>query len=331
MGLIAAVDGGEFPLVEREAELAAVKALLTEACGGNGGLLFVSGPAGIGKTKLVGAARAVARGGGMAVFSGVGTEFEREYPFGVVKQCLASVLRRQDERERLLTGAARLAGPAVLDAELPADASAFGMLNGLYWLLAALADERPLVLLVDDAHWGDEPSMRFLGYLARRIESVPVAVIVASRSEVDFSGAPPALAAVRDHARAHGTLLELRPLAPAGVAEFLAAARGRPVEDRFALACHEATGGNPFLLDELMSSLSLRAIPFVGVKAADITEVSPPGIKRSVAATLGRVSPDARQLAHAIAVLGDGTDVDLAGELAGMTPPVAAGGGAEIM
>jgi hypothetical protein len=93
-------------------------------------LLFIEGPAGLGKTKVLKAARDRARHVGMAVLSGLGTEFEREYPFGLLRQCLAPAVRRQKDRERLLRGAAGLAAPALVHPDVSVEASSFGLLNG---------------------------------------------------------------------------------------------------------------------------------------------------------------------------------------------------------
>jgi predicted ATPase len=227
--------------VEREAELAAIGAHLERARAGTGGLLLVEGPAGIGKTSVLREARQAAEAVGMTVLHGTGTEFEREYPFGVVRQCLGPVVRREDGRRRLLTGAAGLAEPALLDVADPIPATFFGLLNGLYWLLATLADERPALLVVDDAQWADEPSLRFLGYLARRVDSIAVAVVVAARREVDFAPESPALREVRDHARAHRERLALRPLATPGVAELARTLSGSPVDEDFAEACRRGS------------------------------------------------------------------------------------------
>ncbi|HEV2768644.1 MAG TPA: AAA family ATPase [Solirubrobacteraceae bacterium] len=318
------------PLVEREAELAVIDALLAEARAGTGGLLLVEGPAGIGKTSLLRHAREVAVAAGMIVLHGLGTEFEREYPFGVVKQCLGPAVRGEGDRRRLLTGAARLAEPVLLDVAEGVDASPFGLLNGLYWLLATLADERPALLVLDDAHWADESSLRFIGYLARRIESIAVALVVSARTEVDFSAGPPALAEVRDHARAHRGRLEPRALAPRGVAELLATVEGGSIDENFANACHEATGGNPFLLGELLRALGERGVPFTAAEADHVGELPPPGVTRSVSATLDRVGANATALAHAVAVLGEGTSLELAAELAAIAPPAASAAAGEL-
>lgn len=77
------------------------------------------------------------------------------------------------------------------------------VLHGLYWLTADLSEEAPLALLVDDAQWVDAASARFLVYLARRIEAVPVLLVVAHRS-----GEAPSHRALADElaALAAGTL-----------------------------------------------------------------------------------------------------------------------------
>ena len=63
------------------------------------------------------------------------------------------------------------------------DGAAFAGLHGLYWMTVNLAERRPLLLAVDDAHWADEPSLRFLGYLLRRMEALPILLVVAARPD----------------------------------------------------------------------------------------------------------------------------------------------------
>jgi predicted ATPase len=318
-------------LVEREAERAAIGELVADALQGSGGLLLIEGPAGIGKTRLLHVAREEARCAGLGILSASGSELEREYPFGVLKQCLAPIVRRPEDRARLLTGAAHRAEAALFDTDVGGDVSAFGLLDGLYWLVVGVADERPALLVIDDAHWADEPSLRFLAYLARRVEGVPLSVIVAARTQIDFSAGPPGLEAVREIARSGGTLLEPRPLDVAGVARFLEVVCEGQVDDSFARACHEVTGGNPFLLDALVRSLMEAGVPLIGAAAQRVADVSPPAVQRSVTATLRRVSETAQCLAQAVAVLGDGTTVELAAKLAAITAPSATAAVAELV
>ena len=187
-------------LVERDAELAGIAASLDAARAGNGSVLLIEGPAGIGKTALVDAGRAHAVERGMRVLHACGTEFEREYPFGIVRQCLQPVVRRDAERERLLHGAAQLAEPVLVGVPEGIEVPPPGLLHGLYWLVANLADETPVAVVVDDAHWADEPSLRFLAYLARRVDALRIAVLIGARRDDDpGGGGGPALAEIRAH------------------------------------------------------------------------------------------------------------------------------------
>ena len=127
---------------------------------------MIEGAAGMGKSSLLGAAAELAEAEGMAVLRARGGVMEREFTLGVVIQLLAPIIEPLTgrERERAFAGAAGLARP--LFEEVPdraaADDRLFARFHGLHWLCARLAEERPLALLVDDAHWADEQSLRFL-------------------------------------------------------------------------------------------------------------------------------------------------------------------------
>jgi DNA-binding CsgD family transcriptional regulator len=304
-------------LVQRERELAAIDALLDGARDGSGAVALVEGPAGIGKTALVRAARERAAARGLRVLHGVGTPFEREFPLGVSRQCLEPVVRSGGER--LLHGPAKLAEAVLLGAPEPVDAAPIGLLHGLYWLVVNLADESPALLAVDDAQWSDEPSLRFLGYLARRLEALPVAVLVGFRTE-DATPSP------LDELRRAATRIEPRALDGEGVKELLG-----QVDERFARACHEATGGNPFLLDELVRALRADDVPFTAQGSARVVTVTPPTVARTVAATLARAGPGPTALAHAASILGDGAALDLAADLAGLGMSDASAAAAELV
>jgi hypothetical protein len=106
------------------------------------------------------------------VFRAAGRELERDFPFGVVRQLFDPVLRAagRADRERLLEGAGGAAAALHLasDGTESASGSEFATLYGLYWLVANLTDNGPLLLVVDDAHWSDVASLRFLAFLGKR-------------------------------------------------------------------------------------------------------------------------------------------------------------------
>jgi hypothetical protein len=80
----------------------------------------------------------------------------------------------KDRRRSLFTGAAALAQPVFdggSDGDVP-DAAGFATLHGLYWLLVAVADGGPLLLAIDDMHWSDAPSERFLSFLGLRLDGL---------------------------------------------------------------------------------------------------------------------------------------------------------------
>ncbi|MGO9216428.1 MAG: aminotransferase class III-fold pyridoxal phosphate-dependent enzyme [Streptosporangiaceae bacterium] len=162
---------------ERERDLAAVEELLQR----RGGVLLIEGRAGIGKTSLVEVACSRAEELGHEVVRARGSELESGFAFGVVRQLFERRLASAGEGER----AALLAGPAAVRPLLagevsvqPADGSSFAVLHGLYWLVVNLAAGRPLLIAVDDAHWADEPSLRWLAYLAPRLEGLAGAALV---------------------------------------------------------------------------------------------------------------------------------------------------------
>lgn len=250
-------------LLERDRELRAVDEVVRWATASSrGALLVVEGPAGIGKTRLLRAAGELARVQEMQVLWAAASELERALPFGVALQLFEAPLARLSGAEwtELLSGAAALAEGLFGEArraERPDPARALSLVHGLYWLTSNLADRAPLLILADDAHWADPPSLEFLLYLVRRIDGLPVVVALSWRSGELAS--PEALLA--ELCVGHRTrVLRPAPLSLRAVRE-LVLRRLPSAREELCRACADATGGNPFLVEELLRGLEAEPVP----------------------------------------------------------------------
>src|SRR5262249_29219110 len=168
----------ETPLLERERELAVFDDLLSGDRAGPG-LVLIEGPAGIGKSRLVEELIRRAADRGMRALVGRGAHLERDFPFGVVRQLFETALTDPAERERLLAGAAASASQ-VFEAAAPSGPGdgSFAALHGLYWLAENIAEESPLLIVVDDLHWCDAPTLRYLAYVARRLAGSGIVLVL---------------------------------------------------------------------------------------------------------------------------------------------------------
>ena len=283
--------GGE-PLLEREHEVSAFEGLLERE---SSGLVVVEGPAGIGKSRLIAELHARAAVEGRRVLSAHGSELEREFPFGVVRQLFEPLLVETDERERLLADSAGAARPVfeTLPAEDGSDVS-FAALHGLYWLTVNLSGEQPLLISVDELHWCDRPSLRFLVYLARRLEGLSALVVVGLRTAEP--GTDPVL--IGQVAAASAALrLEPRSLSEAGVAELIRSRLSAEPDPAFTDASLAATGGNPLLLRQLLSSLAVDGVAPTSAEAPTVREVGPRAVSRTVLLRLHRLPAEAAAVA----------------------------------
>lgn len=300
------MDGGAGrELVEREREFAEISAAIDAAGEGAGRVIVVEGPAGIGKSALLGAARDRAAANGMPALGARGSKLESGFPFGLAHQLFEPVLRDERARTAALAGAAAAAAAAFDPAASFGDVS-FSVLHGLYWMTLNVAGEGPLLLAVDDLQWSDRPSLRFLAYLAHRLEGSPIAVLAGLRST--DPGTDPGLVS---GIASEPSVLTVRPgpLSLAATAAMVGSRFGRDPEEAFSTACLNATGGNPLLLGELLGALVRAGESPTADAVGLIDEVGPEAISRTVRQRLAGLSPDAVEVARAIAILGDGADL----------------------
>jgi DNA-binding CsgD family transcriptional regulator len=294
-------------LLEREGELELIAGALERAACGEGAVVLVEGVAGVGKTRLLREAASCAVGAGAQVMLATGGEVERDLGWGVARGLLAGAFEREGAR---WTGAAKLAGPIFSDVGLTGEASLGAMLHGLFWMVAQLADERPLCLIVDDAQWADMPSLRWLAYMAARVQDLGVVIAIGVRSG-ETSAADEFLEAIGCAPATQ--LVVVSPLSRQASDDLVSSELAGSGEEVYA-ACFHATGGLPFLLHGLLDELRGRTT----IRPADISEIQPERITRWLRSSLGALSAPAQQLARAIAVLGVAVALRHAAELSGL-------------
>lgn len=287
-------------LLERATELGCLHAVVDAARAHDGALVTVEGEAGIGKTSVLKAAISYARTHGVQVLAARGTLLERELGFGMVRMLFERFVANlgEDERGRVFSGGAHLAENTLgscAEGGATVAAPSFAVQHALYWLASNIGDRTPLLLVVDDAQWCDGPSLQWLVYLTRRLEQVPVSVVVAWRTgEPD----PPRELLDALHQQARGG--RLRPAVLTEEASIQLVRSSTDVSVDVARACHESTCGNPFLLGELAALLGQMPS---SASAELVRRMGPPEVRRSVVARLRRLGEDAVALARAVAVL----------------------------
>jgi DNA-binding CsgD family transcriptional regulator/tetratricopeptide (TPR) repeat protein len=313
-------------LLEREREVERVRGALRAVGRRDGLVVVIEGAAGIGKSRLLEIARTRAAELGYRVLAARATELEQGFPFGMVRQLFERLISDAgpEERERWLAGAAALAADVLTGAPMvvppapspgPAtDDPSYAWQHGLYWLASNLSADTPTVLAVDDLQWCDAPSARALAFIARRLSGQPLALIFATRP-LDPATMPEAASLATDPAV---ELLRPEPLTP-GAAGLVVAGRlaGDP-DPAFVRACLEVTGGNPFLLGELLDEASARGLRPNAAAAAQVGSLVPRGVANTVLLRLARLPTEAAVLARTFSVLGDGAQVTDAARLSGL-------------
>jgi AAA ATPase domain len=289
-------------LLERESELARVDGLLSAARAGRGSVALVTGPSGVGKSSLLGGWIQRATDCDVGALCVRGDELVMESPFAAVRELLWSEVRVVGGNAWV--GAAELARPV-----FESTGEALGdrdrraaVLHGLYWLVAGMGERCARILVVDDAQWLDLASARFVVYLARRIESLPVVLAVGLRD-----GEPRVRsAALEGLVEMASVSVRVEPLSEAASAVLVRRRLGPRADEELCRSCHAATGGNPFFLRELTVALAaMSGRP--GIELANrVRELGAGAIGRSVRVRIARLGSDCETLAVAAAILGPG-------------------------
>jgi DNA-binding CsgD family transcriptional regulator len=280
---------------------------------GEGQAVLLRGSAGIGKTKLLAAALEELDGIAATVLT-VTCPDSGAAAYEAVRALIEPLEPTGAGGAALLAGSARLALPA-LEPERgdgPGKADTYSVMHGLHWLIAGLAARGLVVLALDDVQWCDETSLRWLGFLLRRAEDLPLLVLMTQRTGPDETD-PGVLAEIG--ASASCLTVDLAPLAADAVADVLEAGFGVPPDPAFVARALDVTGGNPFLLDRVVGRLRDQAAPDAE-HVALLDEVGRAVVARPL---LDQLPAGAFAVARAIAVLG-GEELETIAALAGTRP-----------
>lgn len=301
-------------LVDRAREIAALQRMVDELANGRPGFVLVEGPAGIGKSRLLVEAMRLATSAEVRVLSARGSQLERSFGFGAVRQLFEACTSDPAARDTLLAGAASVAKPvfAEVDGEEAANHGSFAVLHGLYWLTVNLAIEGPVVICVDDIQWCDSASLRYLAYLVKRLEGLPVLVVLAMRTGEQH----PDDALLADLALDTSvTVLRPAPLSPEAAATLVRERLGEGA-DTFVEACHRMTSGNPLLLRQLLRALADEGVRPDVSHVDTVRAVGSRAVSALVTLRLRRMPPTVTAAARAVAVLGEAAGLPTAAALA---------------
>ncbi len=272
-------------------EIAALGRLMSRAAGGRGGLVAIEGPAGIGKSRLLGHARDKATGAGWRVLDTRCTPISSTIAYCLLRDWFGMLAHRAGG------GVHPFDGPGQVLSELSdgSSRSIGDLVYGVRWVLEDMTTDQPVLLMVDDLQWADSGSLQALDLLVNAMQHLPCLIVYAVRTGEPVV-APEALARILQSSK----VLSLAPLSEAAVASIVQEADPNLGNDEVAKVV-EATGGVPFFVRELIASGS--------------TESTPETVVGSVAGRLGRISETATETAQAICVLGSYAGVGTVAEL----------------
>jgi DNA-binding NarL/FixJ family response regulator len=302
-------------LIERESEREWLEAVLMESLEGPGSLVLLAGEAGVGKTRFAEEVVESADARFLRGTSGPGAP-----AYGPVTAALRGYMRA-------VPGGLSGCGPlrshlALLLPELGEaieESDRATLFEAIRCGLAAVADEGPAVVLLDDLQWSDDATLELLAALAAPLRELPMLLIGAYRSD-DIPRAHQ-LRRLRDDLRRNHSLRELtlEPLSAQGTAALVETVLGQRPSARLARTLHDRTGGIPFFVEELAGALESggRLLPGDdGLELALDAEVPlPETIRDAVLLQASDLSGQARATAEAVSVAGTRFDLELVAAL----------------
>jgi predicted ATPase/DNA-binding SARP family transcriptional activator len=319
-------------LVGRARELNALLSGLEQTLAGHGGLFLLAGEPGIGKSRLSDELAGHARARGAEVLIGRCWEAGGAPAYWPWVQALRAHVRDRDPdalRLELGAGAAEVAQilPELreLFADLPdppplsPEGARFRLFEKLASFLVRVAGSRPVVLVFDDLHAADEPSLLLLQFVTGQLQDARLLIVGAYR-DVDIEPHTPLASVVAELRRERVTHeLALAGLSEAEVARMIESSAGMQPPQPSVAAIHHRTEGNPLFVGEIVRLLSSEGRLTQVTEAASETLPIPPGVREVIGRRLRLLSDDARRILALAAVLGHEFEFGALAHLSGLS------------
>ncbi|HZR79527.1 MAG TPA: AAA family ATPase [Candidatus Binatia bacterium] len=305
--------------VGREPVVARLAGALSAARAGRGRIALLAGEPGIGKTRTAEELARIAREQGCDVFVGRCHESAGAPPFEPWVQILRGYVESRHRADVLTTiGSASFdlvalvpelsgaGGSPSAEAGSDREDARFRLFATASAFLRAAAGRCPLLLVLDDLHWADAPSLLLLSFVARHVAGARL-LLVGTFRDTDVGGDHPLATCIAEIARLDGAdRIDLHGLTPDDLARFLEATTGSSPPAALVRAIHEQTGGNPFFATE-----AVRLLLAEGGELGDTRVPVPRTVREAIAARIEKLSSGARRLLCAAAVVGREFDVDV--------------------
>ncbi|HVX31420.1 MAG TPA: AAA family ATPase, partial [Nitrolancea sp.] len=328
-----ALGPSHLPFVGREAILLATEDAFRQATEGVGQIVLLSGEPGIGKTRMAEQVSAIARARGALVTWGSCHEWEGAPAYWPWTQVLRTGLqsRGPDGLSQLSPLQRALLGqimPELLDQGLGSDppppipqepeARLYQLLVATSALVRATVIQQPLVIVLDDIHWADIPSLQLLRFLAIDTRNLPV-LIIATYRDAEIGPLHPAAAIITDLSREpHCIRLSLHGLTKQQVARFMEIIAGTRQPASLVDVIFEETGGNPFFVTEVVRLLAEEHS--LGSSAAGVSRLQvPEGVRGAIRRRVDRLSSACQRVLTVASVAGRDLDVRVLAQVTGMS------------
>lgn len=305
------------PFVGRDDAMATLRAALADAWDEKSRIVLLAGEPGIGKTRTAAELAALARDDGALVLNGRCHEGEGAPAFWPWVQVLRGIARNVESADATRALGAAAADVHALIPELGAGVSApapaatltaeqarFRLFDGIVMLLAAVARTRPIMIVLDDLHWADKPSLLLLVFLARELRDARVLVVGAYR-DTELRRHSPLAAVLADLGReGHHQRVALRGLGVEAVDRFVATTAGRTASPLLVRAVHAMTEGNPFFVGEIVRLLAAEGRLEDPTDGATLGIALPEGVREAIGRRLDVLSEECNRVLGVAAVLG---------------------------